>query len=43
MRQFNDRSPDRKVSHAGDSGFDPEARKLGVFNGVRGLGAWNSA
>jgi hypothetical protein len=27
----NGRAPVRNVSHAGDSGFDPEAWKLGVF------------
>ena len=39
MRQFNDRALGRNVSHAGDSGFDPEARKLGVLwgKGIRGV------
>jgi hypothetical protein len=42
MRQFNDRAPGRNVSHAGDSGFDPKAGKLGVLGG-RGLRVGNSA
>jgi hypothetical protein len=37
MRQFNGRAPGRNVSHAGDSGFDHEAWKLGVFI-EKGLG-----
>ena len=30
-RSHNGRAPGRTVSHVGDSGFDPEAWKLGVF------------
>ena len=33
----------KNESHTGDTRFDPEARKLGVFNGVKGLGVGNSA
>jgi hypothetical protein len=33
LLQTHEVAPGRNVSHVGDRGFDPEARKLGVFMG----------
>jgi hypothetical protein len=43
MRSFNYGAPDNMHLTQEIMGDCHEARKLGVFNDVRGLGVWNSA